>query len=179
EVTGLVTFARSQRAIDTTLEARRQGTYSRLYLALASVAPDASEGRWDWPIARHPREKRLRIAGEGRDAQVAETDFRVHARCAGAVLLHLFPRTGRTHQLRVHAARAGAPLLGDTAYGGARRAVLPDGRVRTAERVMLHCARIVLPHPRSGELREFRSPVPEDFERLWVGLGGAAEDVLF
>lgn len=172
EVTGLVTFARTQRAIDATLEARRRGAYARLYLALSAAAPDPLEGEWTWPIARHPRDRRLRVAGEGRDPQAAATRYLVAARASSAVLLHLFPRTGRTHQLRAHAARAGSPLLGDTAYGGARRVVLGDGRVRTADRVMLHCARVELPHPGSGELVVFRCEVPADFAKLWQNLGG-------
>ncbi len=176
EVTGLVTFARTQRAIDVTLEARRRGAYRRLYVALAAIAPGEEQGTWTWPICRHPKDRRLRGAGDGPDAQEAETAFRVHARAgaddAPGALLHLRPRTGRTHQLRVHAAFAGAPLLGDVAYGGARRIVLGDGRVRTAERVMLHCARVELPHPRSGAPIVFESPVPADFAKLWEGLGG-------
>jgi 23S rRNA-/tRNA-specific pseudouridylate synthase len=172
EVTGLVTFARTKRAIDALLEARRRGAYRRLYVALAAATPEPREGLWSWPIARHPRDKRLRAAGPGRDAQAAETAYRVAGESAASVLLHLYPHTGRTHQLRVHAAAAGAPLLGDTDYGGARRLVLDDGRVRTAERVMLHCACLELPHPATGAPLRLEAPVPDELARLFVGTGG-------
>jgi RluA family pseudouridine synthase len=172
EVTGVVTFARTKRATEALLEARRRGAYRRLYVALAASRPEPTEGLWTWPIADHPREKRLRAAGPGRNARDAETAYRVASASAATVLLHLYPHTGRTHQLRVHAAAAGAPLLGDTDYGGARRVVLEDGRVRTAERVMLHCARVELPHPATGAMLRLEVPIPDELARLFVGTGG-------
>jgi 23S rRNA-/tRNA-specific pseudouridylate synthase len=172
EVTGLVTFARTKRATEALLEARRRGAYRRLYLGLAATSPEPPEGLWTWPIAHHPRDRRLRMAGAGRGEQRAETAYRVAGESVATVLLHLYPHTGRTHQLRVHAAKAGAPLLGDTSYGGAPRVVLADGRVRAAERVMLHCACLELPDPVTGALLRLEAKVPDELARLFVGTGG-------
>jgi 23S rRNA pseudouridine1911/1915/1917 synthase len=98
----------------------------------------------------------------------------VQAQPSAAVLL-LRPQTGRTHQLRVHAAAAGVPLLGDRHYGGAMRVVLPDGRVVRAARVILHCARLKLPSIGAGAPLTIDAPVPEDMRELFTRLGGAAE----
>jgi hypothetical protein len=97
----------------------------------------------------------------------------------GAALLLLFPQTGRTHQLRVHAAHAGVPLLGDTLYGGPKRIVRPDGRVLTSRRVMLHCAEVTIPDPsRSEPTLTFHSPLPHDMRQIWRALGGREPDGL-
>src|SRR5690606_23370558 len=149
-----VTFARTERATHALLEARRAGAYERTYLALVGGVPDEASGRWTWTIAIDPRDVTRRIAlreGErGERAQEASSRWERRADAAGCAALALFPETGRTHQLRVHCAAAGLPILGDTTYGGAPRVVLADGRVISARRVMLHCARVVLPDVARG-----------------------------
>lgn len=177
DVTGLVTFARTDRAIEALLEARREGRYARTYLALVTGAP-AEQGAWDWGIAIDPRDAKLRIALEpgatGERAQEARSRFERRAVAPGdrASLLALFPETGRTHQLRVHCARGGHPILGDTGYGGPPRVVLDNGRVVTARRPMLHCARLALPDVARGGTIELVAPVPDDLARTWDQLGG-------
>ena len=86
------------------------------------------------------------------------------------------PATGRTHQLRVHAAKAGAPLFGDHQYQGDRRKVLPDGNVVTARRVMLHCARVSFPW-NDADKTQFDAPVRADMKKVWLALGGAPPDL--
>jgi 23S rRNA-/tRNA-specific pseudouridylate synthase len=179
EVTGLVTFARTTLAIEELLLARRNGRYGRCYVALAPHAPAPPSGEWTGTIAHDLRDKRLRtIAGtEGAgtdDLRAAATDYATAATVSLAVALHLRPRTGRTHQLRVHCAAAGLPLLGDTQYGGTARITAPNGRVVAARRVMLHCALLVLPSVthRSRERIIVRAPIPADMSGVWVALGG-------
>jgi len=180
EVTGVVTFARTSQAIEALLAARKAGRYERYYLAIAGCAPEPTSGSWHWSIATDPREPRRRIAldpGSSKGDR-AESGYRVLGVAHEAALLVLRPKTGRTHQLRVHAARAGAPLLGDRHYGGAMQRTLTNGRVLRAGRVMLHCARVRLPH--IAERRRDAAPVcidaplPEDFRSLWLQLGGDA-----
>lgn len=171
EVTGLVTFARTRLATKALLAARRAGTYRRLYVALAIGSIDPPEGTWRYPIARDPADPRRRMV---RDAGVpAETDYRVVAAAGPLAVLALSPRTGRTHQLRVHASAAGAPLFGDVHYGGERRATTSDGRVITAKRVMLHCAALELPPiDRRRDPLTVVEPPPEDFAVAWQKAGG-------
>jgi 23S rRNA pseudouridine1911/1915/1917 synthase len=176
DVTGVVIFARTDRAIAALMAARAEGTYRRQYLAIASGVLEADSGRWTWPIAIDPHDKRQRIALEpgqtGERAQEAASRFEVIARAGQATRVHLFPETGRTHQLRVHAARAGHVLVGDVAYGGGKRVVLADGRVVTAQRPMLHCQRVEVPHPTTGAPLVLEAAVPEDFESVWRGIVG-------
>ncbi len=176
EVTGLVTYAKTKRAIAALREARAEGRYGRGYLALATSAPEPAEGVWEASIAIDPRDASKRVAlpsgGSGQRVQHARTTYRVRACAEQGVALWLTPHTGRTHQLRVHAAHVGSPLLGDVRYGGPKRVVRPDGRVLGARRVMLHCAWLRLPRAEGGAPLELGCPVPADFADLWSSLGG-------
>jgi 23S rRNA-/tRNA-specific pseudouridylate synthase len=177
EVTGLVTFARTDRAIAALTAARRQGKYGRFYLALASSAPQPERGEWHWEIAKDPRNPRRRVAqpaGSGRGAH-ASSRYEVLCTLSHAALLGLRPETGRTHQLRVHAAEAGVALLGDKHYAGPMRVVLADGRVLRAPRVMLHCARLTLPGIASAAPLTLDADVAQDMSELFAQLGGDPE----
>jgi 23S rRNA-/tRNA-specific pseudouridylate synthase len=195
EVTGLVTFARTTRAILQLTAARKAGRYRRFYLGLARHPPEPLEGEWRFPIARDPKDPRRRVAlapgasvrarstrpgGSDRAprglclADSAWSRYRtLFAREALALLL-LMPETGRTHQLRVHAARGGAPLWGDKHYGGPVREVFEDGRVLAARRVMLHCAQLILPGIAAPEPLVLHAPVPHDMQAFYTALGGDA-----
>jgi RluA family pseudouridine synthase len=167
DVSGVVVFALDRAAAERLQSARERHAYERRYLALATRAPTPAEGTWDVPIGRG-RDARHR-APNGRDATDARTHFATVARSPGdAVLLALAPVTGRTHQIRVHASHAGAPLLGDRAYGGPTRATLPSGRVLSYGRVFLHAARVTV------EGVAILSPVPDALRDAWLALGGEA-----
>jgi len=178
DVTGLVTFARTERATKTLLAARQAGNYARRYLAIATHPPMPDAGTWAESIAIDQHNPRRRVAqtDERAGGRIARTEYRTLALAQGCALLCLSPLTGRTHQLRVHAAHAGASLLGDRHYGGPTRLTAADGRVWSARRVMLHCAALRIPHPRSGTMLTLRAPVPSDMHTLWLGLGGSAPD---
>ena len=177
QVSGLVTFALNREANQHLLDARKSGTYERVYLGITlhELADDA--GQWDWPISIDPRDPKHRRAGSGPGERHAITRYEVAARRPGATLLRLMPRTGRTHQLRVHAAEAGAPLFGDPAYGGERRAVLPDGVVITARRVMLHCVRVSFPPLSGSERIVIEAPVRPDMQRIWQAFAGVSSEL--
>jgi 23S rRNA pseudouridine1911/1915/1917 synthase len=177
EVTGLVTFARSARAIAALNAARKQGRYLRFYLALVAHAPQPEQGDWRWDIAKDPRNARRRTAlpqGSGRGV-LAHSRYQVLRALPNVTLLGLHPQTGRTHQLRVHATQAGSPLLGDKHYGGLSQVVLSDGRVLRAPRVMLHCARVTLPAIGTAEPLTLTAAVAPDMCLLFEQLGGVAE----
>jgi len=172
-VSGIVTFVLNKMANRRLLQARRSGRYERLYLGLTLHRLDEASGVWSWPISVDPRSKKLRRAGSGVGEREARTRYEVVAVTPHASLLRLRPETGRTHQLRVHASKAGVPLFGDHAYGGERRHALPNGAVVTARRVMLHCASVGFPW--ENEMRRFEAPVPDDMIRIWTELGGRSE----
>ena len=182
DVSGVVTFAKTSAAAKRIAEAREQGLLARRYVALSLRAPTCGERRgvWDAAIGRQDKPL-LRAIEHARDAKPACSRFAVVAE-AGAMpiataiaMLALAPETGRTHQLRLHASHAGAPLLGDRDYGaGSARLVLPSGRVISLTRVALHCARVRVPRS-SGEAMDVIAPIPADMASWWEALGGAPE----
>lgn len=179
EVTGLVTFARTDRAIAALLEARKAGAYERCYVGLLSRPLDPPRGELRFSIGKDPRDARRRSAlAEGDPAGIfARSRYEVLASARHVTLALLFPETGRTHQLRVHVAHAGAPLLGDKHYGGPTRVVLDDGRVVGLRRVMLHCLRLGLPNVAGQGRLLLEAPVPDDMLRVYEALGGSAADL--
>jgi 23S rRNA pseudouridine1911/1915/1917 synthase len=110
------------------------------------------------PRSRPPRtwraDESVERAEAGKAARPALTDFALVEAWPGGLLVEARPRTGRKHQIRIHLARAGLPILGDAAYGGDPRA---------APRVMLHAARLQLRHPLTGARLDLSSPPPADF----------------
>lgn len=179
EVTGLVTFARTERATTTLLEARQQGNYARRYVAIVHPAPIPAAGTWTEAIEIDPQNPRKRVAKKSGDrprAKPAQSDYRTLAKAEGFALLCLAPRTGRTHQLRVHAAHAGSPIFGDKHYGAPPRLTASDGRVWSARRTLLHCTALRIPHPRSGTPLTLFAPVPDDMTTFWTRLGGSLAD---
>jgi 23S rRNA-/tRNA-specific pseudouridylate synthase len=173
DVSGVVVFSLTGAASERLMRARAEGLYERRYVAIAARAPEPSRGVWDGPIGR-ASDPRKRVVN-GRDAVPSMTRYAVcAATTGGAVLLAAAPETGRTHQIRVHASAAGAPLLGDRAYGGPVRVTLAAGRVLGVGRVALHAARVVVPDER-GERLVIESPVPGQLAFLWLALGGVPE----
>ncbi len=150
DTSGVLVVARSPGVAAKLAAAFRTRAVEKVYWAVVVGRPVPVEGRIDAPLVRHEPGiggARVAVAEEGeRDAARALTDYRTLDH-AGRKLawLELRPLTGRTHQLRVHCAAIGAPILGDTAYGGAPVEGL-------SEALHLHARRIVLPHPAGGTL---------------------------
>jgi 23S rRNA-/tRNA-specific pseudouridylate synthase len=173
QVSGLTTFARTELANRVAMAARKEGTLRRAYLGLAAAGPASDEGEWQFPIAIDARDPRKRRVADVAGAKQAHTRWRVFARVGPLVAFDFWPVTGRTHQLRVHASHAGYPLLGDGAYGGAKRLTLGNGRILSAQRVMLHCAAFRMPDPgQAGEVIALSLPPPADMQKLWRDAGG-------
>src|SRR5580765_8106724 len=168
DTSGLLVVARTPEA-HTALVARLQRReIGREYLALCLCVPTAG-GTIDQPIGRH-RSQRTRMAVR-RDGREAVTHYRLEERFRGHALLRVTLETGRTHQIRVHLAHAGFPLVGDPVYGGRRRLVAGLGTAaRDAllafRRQALHAHKLSLDHPATGQRMGFEAPLPEDFRQL-------------
>jgi len=144
-------------------------TIERVYLAWVRAIPGADEGVVDRPIGRHPRDRK-RMSVRSRAGKPARTRWRVLTRypSSGQACLEIRPETGRTHQIRVHLASVGLPLVGDPVYGaGGRDARRAAG---TLTRPALHAARLGFVHPRSGRRLDFEAPLPDDLlaHRAWL-----------
>ena len=169
-MSGVVVFTLTRGAAERLARARTEGAYERRYVAVVAKAPEAREGMWDAPVGR-ASDPRLRMV-HGRDPVDARTRYQVVALAPrGEAMVAVAPVTGRTHQIRVHSAHAGAPILGDRAYGGPSRVTLPTGRVLEPGRIALHAARVVVPGE-DGSPVLLASPIPTELRSLWSALGG-------
>lgn len=162
---GLLVVARNAGAYDNLVEQLRRRAVERVYLALVWGAVEAPAGLIDAPVGRGVRDPtRMAVAVGGKEAR---TRYRVESRFTEPVpvsLLECRLETGRTHQVRVHLAAIGHPVVGDTRYRGARpHLVLP--------RPFLHATRLSFDHPTTGERLSFDSPLPDDLRALLSELG--------
>ncbi len=176
DTSGLLVVARTVEAHTALVAALAAHEIEREYLALCTGAMTGG-GTVDEPIGRH-RTQRTKMAVRG-DGRAAVTHYRIEKRYRAHTLARVRLETGRTHQIRVHLAHIGHPIVGDPVYGGRRR--LPAGaslELRAAlaafHRQALHAARLTFAHPRTGKNLTCDAPLPADFAGL---LGALARDL--
>jgi 23S rRNA pseudouridine955/2504/2580 synthase len=170
DTSGLLLIARNGQAAKRLSESFRDRETEKLYWAVVVGVPPRTEGAIDLPLAKRPGARdRETMQVDHEQGQKALTDFRILDRAGDrAALLALWPRTGRTHQLRVHCAEIGCPILGDRKYGG-EEALL--SAVADSRRLHLHARRLALPHPSGkGQLRLQAEP-PAHFTRTVEAFG--------
>jgi len=149
DTSGVIVVAKTEHAFQTLKRQFSARAVTKLYLAQVEGVIAEEEGLIDAPVGRDPAHPRLMtVSPHGRPAQTA---FWVLKRLSGTSLLCLQPKTGRTHQLRVHLRYIRHPILGDPLYGNG------------GERLFLHAWRIALIHPKTGERKQFVAPVPPWF----------------
>jgi 23S rRNA pseudouridine1911/1915/1917 synthase len=172
DTSGLLVVARTLEAQTALVAALREHEVHREYLALC-VGCLTGGGTLDKPIGRH-RTDRLRMAVRA-DGRAAVTHYRIEERFARHTLLRVILETGRTHQIRVHLAHMGHPLVGDPLYGGRRQLVAglsPDARAALGafRRQALHAAKLEFTHPVNGRTITVESAMPADFAALLAAL---------
>jgi len=172
DTSGLLVVARTPEAHTALAAAMAARQITREYLALCTGVMTGG-GTIDEPIGRH-RALRTRMAVRA-DGRAAVTHYRVERRFRAHTLVRVTLETGRTHQIRVHLAHIGFPVVGDPVYGGRRR--IPAGcpprlaaELRAFPRQALHAARLALVHPVSGRKLRFEAPLPDDMQRLLQAL---------
>jgi 23S rRNA pseudouridine1911/1915/1917 synthase len=178
DTSGLMVVARTIEAHASLVAALGAREIERRYLALC-VGVMTAGGTVDEPIGRH-RSARTRMAVRS-DGRAAITHLRVQRRFRAHTLIEARLETGRTHQIRVHAAHIGHPLVGDPLYGGRRR--LPAGtnprlaaQLLSFKRQALHAARLSLSHPATGRAMTWEAGLPQDMAGLVAALAADAAD---
>ncbi|MBS0387022.1 MAG: 23S rRNA pseudouridine(1911/1915/1917) synthase RluD [Proteobacteria bacterium] len=178
DTSGLLVVARTPETHHALVGMLQRREVSRGYLALCFGRPTAG-GTIDEPIGRH-RSVRTRMAVR-RDGREAVTHYRIEERFRGLTLLRVQLETGRTHQIRVHLAHVGLPIVGDPVYGGRRRQVAGAGAalqaaLRRFRRQALHAQRLAFDHPLTGRHHTFEAPLPADFQQLLDALRADADE---
>lgn len=151
---GLMIVAKDDEAHRSLVRLLAAREVARTYLVLVRGSPAHEAFAVEAPLARH----RARVAVRAGSGVEAATDFEVEERLSATTLLVARPRTGRTHQIRVHLSSVGHPIVGDRAYGGAGDLARSLG----LSRPFLHAWRLAFDHPITGERIDLEEPLPED-----------------
>jgi 23S rRNA pseudouridine1911/1915/1917 synthase len=153
DTSGVIVVAKNDAAHNALSRQLKARSVEKTYVTLVEGTPKPPEGIIDAPIARDPRNRqRMAIVEDGR---ASVTAYRVVERFRGYALVEARPKTGRTHQIRVHLAAIGHPIAGDRVYGKPSTLIA---------RQFLHATRISFDHPRTGERVEFEAPLADDLE---------------
>lgn len=157
DTSGLLVVAKNDQAHQGLAEQLKDHSMTRVYTCIVKGAFRADTGTIDAPIGRHPVHRK-KMAVTDKNAKDAVTHFKVLERFSGYSLLECRLETGRTHQIRVHMAHLGHPLLGDPLYGEKN----PFG----IKGQMLHAGVLGFHHPRNGGYLEFHTDLPEQFQKV-------------
>jgi RluA family pseudouridine synthase len=168
DTSGIVLFTKSRRVNPAMAEVFSRHRAVKVYQALTTPPRASSRRKLDrgWTVKNclgkvSRQSKRAKYGAVDADGDPAETAFRIVEQHPHGIWIEAIPKTGRTHQIRVHLAEYGLPILGDDLYG----------RVEAqASRLMLHASRLAFPHPVTGKEVSVESPLPEDFKRKWSAL---------
>ncbi|MFQ5482437.1 MAG: RluA family pseudouridine synthase [Nitrospinaceae bacterium] len=160
DTSGLILAAKTDKALLSLQQQFQDRGVRKTYLALARGRLQPTSGVISSAIARHPGHRKKMAARPG--GRSAETAYEVVRHLAGYDFVRLFPKTGRTHQIRVHLASLGHPVLSDPLYGGRSSRQDP-----APPRLALHAHRLGLAHPEGGQWMEFESPWPPDLA-AWI-----------
>ncbi len=182
DTSGVLLLARSAKAATALGDAFKGRDVKKIYWAITSPAPDRPEGKIKAPLIKAGGSNKERMVVDEKDGKMAITDFVVmESAMSSAAFVAFWPRTGRTHQIRVHAELIGCPIVGDKKYARlpeqeewheARRTAEADLKgIDLANRLHLHARRIVLAHPTRKGTLDITAPLPPELNKSWKSLG--------
>lgn len=175
ETSGLLAVAKNDITHEKLSEQFRNRKVFKLYVALAYGRVSESRGEIEARMGRSPHHRTRMAVLRGGAGRAAHTIFEVAERYPEFTLLRVQIKTGRTHQIRVHLAHIGHPVVGDALYGGGRDNMVRDAamkrEVRSLGRQFLHSAQLAFMHPRTGERLEFSAPLPPELRHFLALLG--------
>jgi 23S rRNA pseudouridine955/2504/2580 synthase len=171
ETSGVLVVARTRLAAQKLTAAFRTRSTRKIYWALVMGVPKPKQGRISTWLAREEGEERMKVARHGSDDSSHAVSLYSVVETAGQKLawLSMRPVTGRTHQLRAHAAHIGHPIIGDPKYFEAEESWDFPGGIQ--KKLHLHARRIVIPHPSSGDPLDVTAPLPPHMQQSWNLLG--------
>lgn len=190
DTSGVLVVAKTDQAHRHLAEQFQARSVRKEYLALVAGCPDCDRDLIDHPIGAHPshREKKALLADHP-TSRSAQTFYEVEARFPGMSLVRAEPKTGRTHQIRLHLLSIHCPVMCDKLYGGRSRLTIGELRALTRnkhlarecaddqvllDRQALHAHQLSFAHPLTGEQVQFSAPLPADMQRLLALLRAAA-----
>lgn len=175
DTSGVIVVAKSDQTHLALAAQFERRDVEKEYFAIVAGVPDRDRDMIEQPIGMHPHQReRMAIRAGHSTSRDARTFYQVEQRFRGFAAVKVLPKTGRTHQIRLHMAHIGCPVLCDRLYGGRSQITLgeivsgrEDENVILA-RQALHARRLTLTHPSTKEPIKFESPVPEDIQRVLV-----------
>jgi 23S rRNA pseudouridine1911/1915/1917 synthase len=180
DTSGVLVVAKTDTAHLRLAAQFEERTVEKEYLAVCAGAPSLDRDLIDLPVGAHPYQReKMAVRRDHATSREAQTFYEVAERFDGFAAVKLLPKTGRTHQLRLHLASIGCPVLCDRLYGG--RALITRGEISRdpldeqvlLDRQALHARGLKFRHPTSGEQLEFVAPVPSDIEAVLAALRAA------
>jgi 23S rRNA pseudouridine1911/1915/1917 synthase len=166
DTSGLIVIAKTDAALENLQQQFARQAVHKTYLALVHGRVQPSRGKIDAPVGRDPRDRKRMAVTAVQAARAAQTVFAVVERMADTTLLRVEPHTGRTHQIRVHLAFIGHPVVGDPVYG-------PHGANNLGlRRQFLHAWQLAFTHPVTGAALTFTAPLPLDLQQALRRAGG-------
>jgi len=170
DTSGLLVVAKTDVAHSGLASQFKKHQVRKTYFALVYGDPKEEQGQIDLPVGRHPVERK-KMSTKSRRGKTAVTSWKIAERFGVAALLSVDIETGRTHQIRVHLAAMGYPVVGDSVYGSSKRlsAIVDPAvkvRLKGMNRQALHAVRLTFVHPGTGREMEFCAPLPVDIAEL-------------
>lgn len=184
DTSGVLLLARSAKIARKLGETFKSRDIKKIYWALLSPTPEIHEGTIKAPLIKAGGTNRERMRVDEKEGKFAATDYVILDQALGsAAFVAFWPRTGRTHQIRVHAELIGCPIVGDKKYSRlpeqvewheARRKAEADLKaMNLADRLHLHARRLILPHPGRNGTLDITAPLPPELSKSWKKLGFA------
>lgn len=170
DTSGVILAAKTNTAHYALADKFQTRTVTKTYAAIVAGEPDRDRDRIDQPIGPHPYQReKMAIRAEHPASRSAESFYEVKRRFRGFALLDVTPKTGRTHQIRVHLAHVGCPVLCDRLYGGRATITVGDLLGNSQDTVVLgrqalHARKLEFEHPLTGQALSIEAPMPEDLE---------------
>jgi 23S rRNA pseudouridine955/2504/2580 synthase len=176
DTSGILLLARSTKVARALGDMFKSRDLKKIYWALVSPAPKIYEGTIRAPIAKSSGSNRERMMVDADEGKYSITDYTVIETAGSeAAFVAFWPRTGRTHQIRVHAEYMGCPVLGDPKYAWRdiqhEHEIIDMDSLDLAQRLHLHARRIIFPHPTKKGTLDITAPLPEELAKSWKTLG--------